>query len=281
MATKTLKPITPGQRGMSVVVRSRVLTARRPLKALVRGTKRTSGRSSQGVITVRARGGGARQRQRLVDLKQIKLGIPAVVKSIEYDPKRSAYIALIVFLDGEKSYILAPADVKVGDKIVYNQKTKIKPGNRLALKHIPAGVPIHNIELQPGRGGQLVRSAGSAATIGGFDRGYAQIKLPSGEVRLVPENAFASIGALSNLDHANINLGKAGRVRLMGRRPRVRGKAKNPADHPHGGGEGGSPIGLKHPKTPTGKPALGYKTRKKSKSVRHIVKPRGKKRRSR
>lgn len=281
MVVKIFKPTTPGRRGMSTVVHSAVVTAKKPLKSLVRGVKRGSGRNSRGVITIRARGGGAKQRMRMVDLRQTKLGIPGTVKSIEYDPRRSVYIALISFLDGEKSYILAPADIKVGDKVVYNENTKIKPGNRLALKNIPAGIPIHNIELQPKGGGQLVRSAGNSAIIASFDKGYAQIKLPSGEVRLIPENAFASIGVLSNPDHANITLGKAGRSRLRGRRPKVRGKAKNPVDHPHGGGEGGCPIGLKHPKTPWGKPTKGYKTRKKRKSNKYIVKRRGKGRRSR
>lgn len=278
MVVKLSRPITPGRRGMSHVKHSAVLTAQKPLKSLVTGKKRNSGRNSRGVITAWHRGGGAKQSVRKVDLKQLKFGIPGIVKSIEYDPKRTAYIALISFLDGEKTYILAPADIKVGDKVVYNEKTKIKPGNRLALKNIPAGVAIHNIELQLGRGGQMVRSAGSSAIITSFDKGYAQVKLPSGEIRLVPENVFASIGVLSNKDHNNITIGKAGRSRLMGRRPHVRGKAKNPVDHPHGGGEGGAPIGLKHPKTPWGKPTKGYKTRKKSRSNKHIVKAKKRKR---
>lgn len=278
MVVKLSKPNTSGRRGMSHVQHSAVITVNKPLKSLVVGKKRNSGRSSQGTITAWHRGGGAKQSMRQVDLKQLKFGIPGTIKSIEYDPKRTAYIALISFLDGEKTYILAPADIKVGDKVIYNEKTKIKMGNRLALKNIPAGVAIHNIELQPGKGGQLVRSAGSSAMIASFDKGYAQVKLPSGEIRLIPENALASIGVLSNKDHNNITIGKAGRSRLMGRRPHVRGKAKNPVDHPHGGGEGGSPIGLKHPKTPWGKPTKGYKTRKKSKSNKHIVKPRSRKR---
>jgi len=279
MTVKVYKPNTAGRRNMSMVIRKHVLTAKKPLKSLVKGKKRSSGRNSRGVITIRARGGGAKHNLRLVDLKQQKLGIPATVLSIEYDPNRTTFIALISFLDGAKSYILAPADLKVGDKVVFNEKTKIKTGNRLLLKNIPAGVPIHNIELQPGKGGQIVRSAGSSASVTSFDKGYAQIKLPSGEIRLIPENVFASIGSLSNSDYANIIIGKAGRHRLMGKRPKVRGKAKNPVDHPHGGGEGGAPIGLKHPKTPWGKPTKGYKTRKKSKSNSHIIKPRGKKRR--
>lgn len=279
MPVRTYKPNTAGRRNMSMVIRKGVLTAKKPLKSLVKGKKRSSGRNSRGVITIRARGGGAKQNFRLVDLKQQKLGIPATVISIEYDPNRTTFIALISFLDGAKSYILAPADLRPGDKVVFNEKTKIKSGNRLLLKNIPAGTPIHNIELQPGRGGQIVRSAGGSASITSFDKGYAQIKLPSGEVRLISENVFASIGSLSNSEHSNIVIGKAGRHRLMGKRPKVRGKAKNPVDHPHGGGEGGAPIGLKHPKTPWGKPTKGYKTRKKSKSKSHIIKPRGKKRR--
>lgn len=279
MAVKVFKPTTPGRRGMSQVVRTGVLTKVDPLKSLVWGVKRRSGRNSRGVITVQHRGGGAKRRMRFVDLKQTKRGISGLVRSIEYDPGRSAYIALISFLDGEKSYILAPDGMKVGDKIVYNVSTKIKTGNRLMLKNIPAGTPIHNLELQPGRGGQLARSAGGVATLMGFDQGYAQVRLASGEVRLVPEVCFASIGALSNPDHSHVRIGKAGRKRLMGRRPIVRGKAKNPVDHPHGGGEGGSPIGLKHPKTPTGKPTKGYKTRKKNKPHWYVIKPRTKKRR--
>lgn len=279
MVIRISKPITPGRRKMSHIQHGAVITTNKPLKSLTIGKKRNSGRNNRGVITAQRRGGGAKQSFRKVDLKQLKLGIPATVKSIEYDPKRSAYVAMVCFSDGEKIYILAPADIAVGDKIVYNEKTKIKPGNRLMLKNIPTGTPIHNIEMQPGKGGQLVRSAGSSAIITSFDKGYAQIKLPSGEIRLIPEGVFASIGVLSNKDHNNLVIGKAGRSRLMGIRPRVRGKAKNPVDHPHGGGEGGTSIGLKHPKTPWGRPALGYKTRKKSKSNKHVIKPRGKKKR--
>ncbi|MBU1082868.1 50S ribosomal protein L2 [Patescibacteria group bacterium] len=279
MVVKVLKPTSPGRRNMSVIVRSAVLTKKPSVvKKLVKGIKRRSGRNNRGVITIRSRGGAAKRKFRTIDFKQTKLGIPASVKSIEYDPNRSAYIALICFLDGEKSYILAPANLKVDDKVVYNENTKIKVGNRLILKNIPSGVAIHNIELQPGGGGQLVRSAGSSAMLAGFDRGFAQVKMPSGEIRIIPENAYASIGAVSNPDYSNVRVGKAGRKRLMGRRPRVRGKAKNPVDHPHGGGEGNTSIGLKHPKTPWGKPTLGYKTRKRNKSNKHIIKPRTKKR---
>ncbi|HAR55022.1 TPA: 50S ribosomal protein L2 [Patescibacteria group bacterium] len=278
MPIRILKSNNAGRRSkISVIDRSGVVTANKPSKSLSHGMRRNSGRNSRGVITVQSRGGGSKRAWREVDLKQLKFGIPAVVKTIEYDPNRSAYIALVNYLDGAKVYILAPAGVQVGDKIVTNTNTKIKPGNRLLLKNIPAGIAIFNIELQPGRGGQIVRSAGTGATILGFDKGFAQVKLPSGEIRLIPENCFASVGVLSNHDHNNIRIGKAGRHRLMGRRPHVRGKAKNPVDHPHGGGEGNSPIGLKHPKTPTGKPTKGYKTRKKNKSNKHIIKARAKK----
>lgn len=280
MPIKILKSNNAGRRsGISVVDRSKIVTARKPLKSLSKGTKKNSGRNSRGVITVQGRGGGSRRAWRDIDLKQGKLGIPATIATIEYDPNRSAYIALVSYLDGTKRYILAPAGMQVGDKVVTNIKTKVKPGNRLLLKNIPAGINIHNIELQPGRGGQIVRSAGVGATILGFDKGSAQVKLPSGEIRLIPENCFASIGVISNHDHSNVRIGKAGRKRLMGYRPRVRGKAKNPVDHPHGGGEGNTSIGLKHPKTPSGKPTLGFKTRKKNRSNKHIIKSRVKKKR--
>lgn len=280
MNIRLIKPTTPGQRGMKVADRRQVVTSQSPYKGLVRGTKRSSSRNNRGVITITARGGGVKQLLRTVDFKQRKFGVPGIVRSIEYDPKRTALIAHIVFTDGEHSYILAPQNLGVGDKIIYNETTKIKPGNRLMLRHIPIGMIIHNIELTPGRGGQIVRSAGSGATLMSVESGYALLKLPSGEVRKVLDTGYASIGTVSNSEHFNIKIGKAGRNRWLGRRPRVRGKAKNPVDHPHGGGEGGSPIGLKHPKTPTGKPALGYKTRnKKKKSGRLIVKARTKKRR--
>lgn len=265
---------------MKVNIYRGVLTSKQPVKALSRGYKRAGGRNSRGVITSRHRGSGARQKLRAVDFKQSKFGVPGVVRSIEYDPKRTAFIAHVVFSDGGQSYILAPEGLKTGDKIIYGESTKIKLGNRLKLKNIPAGVTVHNIEMTPGCGGQIVRAAGSGATLMSLDEGYALIKMPSGEVRKIPEAAYASVGSVSNPEHIGIKIGKAGRSRHMGRRPRVRGKAKNPVDHPHGGGEGGSPIGLKHPKTPAGKPTRGYKTRRKKKaSSRLIVKPRGKKRR--
>lgn len=275
MTVRHLKPVTPGQRGMRVMVYRDVITAKTAVKRLIKGKKRGSGRNNRGVITIQHRGGGAKQKVRAVDTRQTKQGIPATVRDIAYDPKRTAFIAHIIFQDGEQSYILAPVGLKQGDKVIYNPVTKVKLGNRMQLKAMPAGVTIHNLELVPGRGGQIVRSAGSSATLMGLDGGWAIVKLPSGEVRRIPEIAYASIGALSNPEHMNIKIGKAGRKRLMGRRPSVRGKAKNPVDHPHGGGEGGASIGMKHPKTPTGKPALGYKTRNRKKSSsRLIVKPR-------
>ncbi|AKM84780.1 MAG: 50S ribosomal protein L2, large subunit ribosomal protein L2 [candidate division Kazan bacterium GW2011_GWA1_50_15] len=279
MTVRLLKPVTPGQRGMRVLVYREVLTSKhRPVKGLVRGAKRGSGRNSRGVITSQRRGGGAKQLMRTVDLHQKKFGIPATVRAIAYDPRRTAFIAHVIFSDGEQAYMLAPEGLKVGDRVITNSTAKIKLGNRMQLAAMPAGVTVHNVELVPGKGGQIVRSAGSSATMMGLDSGYALLKLPSGEVRRIPATAYASIGAVSNGEHMNIKIGKAGRHRLMGRRPRVRGKAKNPVDHPHGGGEGGSSIGMKHPKTPTGKPALGYKTRDRKKSSNKlIVKPRPRK----
>ncbi|MDD5605836.1 MAG: 50S ribosomal protein L2 [Patescibacteria group bacterium] len=277
---RIIKPTTAGRRGMKVLDFASVLTAKSPVKKLIKGSKRSSGRNNRGVVTSEHRGGGVKQRLRAVDFKQRKFGIPGIIKSIEYDPKRTAFIAHIVFTDGEQNYILAPEGISLGDKIIYGPSTKIKLGNRLQFKNIPAGTTVHNIEITPGKGGQIVRSAGGSATVMGFDGSYALIKLPSGEVRKVLDTNFASIGAVSNTDHMNIKIGKAGRSRWLGRRPNVRGKAKNPVDHPHGGGEGGSPIGLKHPKTPTGKPARGLKTRNRKKmSNKLIVKPRTKKRR--
>jgi len=275
-----VNPTTPGRRGMKLADRRGVITEKKPFAGLTKGSKRGSGRNNRGVITISSRGGGSKQLLRTVDFKQRKFGISGNVKGIEYDPKRSAYLAHIVFTDGEHSYILAPNNLKVGDKIIYNESAKVKLGNRIMLKNIPSGQVIHNIELTPGKGGQIVRSAGLGATLMGIESGYALLKLPSGEVRKVSELGFASIGTVSNSEHMNIKIGKAGRNRWLGHRPHVRGKAKNPVDHPHGGGEGNTSIGLKHPKTPTGKPALGYKTRNKKKlSSKFIVKSRSKKRR--
>lgn len=279
MAIITRKPVTHGTRGLQVIKFRSVITSTSPVKALTKGKKRTDARNNRGVKTMTGRGGGAKRRFRFVDLKLDQFGVPARVESIQYDPNRTAFIAHLVFANGHQAYMLAPEGLKVGDKVVSAESTKIKPGNRLLLKNIPTGIMVHNIELIPGRGGQIARTAGSGAMIMAFDGGYALIKLPSGEVRRIPETCYASIGSLSNPDHMNIRVGKAGRKRLMGRRPTTRGKVKNPVDHPHGGGEGSTSIGMKHPKTKTGKPALGYKTRDPKKtSNRFIVKPRTKKR---
>ncbi len=273
MAIKKIKATSNATRGMSVIDFRKTLTSGiKSEKSLTHSLRKTAGRS-KGTITSSARGGGSKRQYRMVDFKQVKFGIPATVKSIEYDPNRSAFLALLHFADGEKSYILAPQNLLVGDKIIYNEKTKIKPGNRLQLKFVPAGVAIHNIELQPGRGGQIVRSAGLSAVITGFDKGMAMIKMPSSEIRLISMEAYGSIGVVSNPDHENLSIGKAGRVRRMGRRPQVRGKAKNPVDHPHGGGEGNTSLGM-HPKSPWGKPTLGVKTRKKQTSDKFIIKRR-------
>ncbi len=280
MAVRTLRPVSSAQRKMQYVLYRDVLTKNAtPVKSLTKGRSRTDVRNNRGVKTMTGRGGGAKRSFRLVDLKQQKHEIPATVKSIQYDPNRTSFIAHIIFIDGAQSYILAPEGMKVGDRVVFGPNTKVKNGNRLQLKNIPAGTVVHNIEMTPGRGGQIARSAGSSVILMGFDSGFALLKMPSGEVRRVPEIGFASIGTLSNPDHMNVRISKAGRTRHMGHRPTTRGKAKNPVDHPHGGGEGNVSIGLKKPKTRTGKPALGYKTRNPKKfSNKFIVKPRPKKR---
>ena len=273
MSLKTYKPITPGRRGASKVDDSQ-LTKKEPEKRLVLSLKEKAGRSA-GQITVRHRGGGVKKLYRIVDFKQDKYDIPARVEALEYDPNRTAWLALLCYRDGERRYIIAPQDLKVGDEIL-SSKNKIEPkiGNRMPLKDVPLGLPVYNIELSPGTGGKIVRSAGAAAILMALADGYAQLKLPSGEIRLVSENCQASIGQVSNPDWRHLVWGKAGRLRLKGRRPSVRGKAMNPVDHPHGGGEGHSPIGLVHPKTPWGKPALGVKTRKKKWSDKFIIKRR-------
>lgn len=279
MGIITRKPVTHGSRGLQVIKFRDVITSTTRVKSLTKGRKRLDARNNRGIKTMTGRGGGTKRALRMVDMHQTKFGIPARVESIQYDPNRTAFIAHVIYADGHQSYILAPEGLKVGDKVVSAEQTKIKPGNRLMLKNIPAGITVHNIELMPGRGGQMARTAGSSAQILAFDAGFALIKLPSGEVRKISENGFASIGTLSNSDHMNIRIGKAGRKRYLGRRPTTRGKVKNPVDHPHGGGEGSTSIGLKYPKTKTGKPALGYKTRNKKKpSNKFIVKPRTKKR---
>jgi len=263
MAIKIYKPTTPGRRQTSVML-SKDVTAKSSEKSLIISGKRMAGRNGQGKITVRHQGGGARKKVRIVDFKRDKFDIPAKVTAIEYDPGRNGRIALLSYNDGEKRYIVAPHDCKVGDKVMSSKsKIEFKNGNAMPLVHIPAGMNVYNIELQQGRGGQLARSAGGTVTLMGFDKGYAQVKLPSGEIRQVDENCLATLGTVSNSDFKNIRWGKAGRMRHRGIRPTVRGKVMNPVDHPHGGGEGHNPIGMKHPKTPWGKNAYGVKTRKK------------------
>ena len=274
MAIKKYKPITPGQRGMTVSAFDEI-TKSTPEKSLTVTLKKHSGRNSRGKITVRHRGGGYRPKYRIIDFKRDKDGVPGKVAAIEYDPNRSANIALIHYLDGEKRYIIAPNKLKVGDKVVSGPEADIKVGNALPLANIPVGTIIHNVELKPQGGGQLVRSAGNGAQLMAKEGKYAQVRLPSGEVRKIRIECRATIGEVGNLDHENIKIGKAGRKRHMGIRPTVRGSVMNPNDHPHGGGEGRAPIGRKGPVTPWGKPALGLKTRKKKKaSDKYIVKRR-------
>ena len=274
MAIKTYKPTTASRRNMTVTNYTQ-LSKVDPEKSLLEPLKKNSGRNSYGRITVRHRGGGNRRKYRVIDFKRDKDGINANVLTIEYDPNRSAFIALVQYEDGEKRYILAPHDLKVGDVVRSGADADIKPGNALPLLNIPVGTFIHNIELYPGRGAQLVRSAGNMAQLMGKENDYALIRLPSGEMRKVPIGAKASIGQVSNIDHENVHYGKAGRVRHMGIRPTVRGSVMNPCDHPHGGGEGKSPIGRPGPVTPWGKPALGYKTRKThNRTDKYIVKRR-------
>ncbi len=276
MAIKKYKPTSPGRRGMTVSTFEEI-TCTTPERSLLEPIKKTAGRNAQGRITVRHRGGGVKRQYRIIDFKRNKDGVPAKVATIEYDPNRTANIALLHYADGEKRYILAPYGLSVGDTVMSGQGADIKPGNALCLKDIPMGTLIHNIELMPGRGGQLVRSAGNSAQLMAKEGSYAQVRLPSGEVRMVLLNAKATIGQVGNIDQENINIGKAGRKRHMGFRPTVRGSVMNPNDHPHGGGEGKSPIGRPGPVTPWGKPALGYKTRKKKNaSDKYIVRRRNK-----
>ena len=276
MAIKTYKPTTASRRNMTVTNYTQ-LSKVDPEKSLLEPLKKNSGRNSYGRITVRHRGGGNRRKYRVIDFKRDKDGINANVLTIEYDPNRSAFIALVQYEDGEKRYILAPHDLKVGDVVRSGADADIKPGNALPLLNIPVGTFIHNIELYPGRGAQLVRSAGNMAQLMAKENGYALVRLPSGEMRNVPVNCTAVIGQVSNIDHENVNLGKAGRKRHMGVRPGSRGTVMNPCDHPHGGGEGRAPVGHSGPMTPWGKPALGLKTRKHHKrSDKLIVKRAGK-----
>ena len=276
MAIKVYRPTSAGRRGMTGATFDEI-TKSKPEKSLVLPLKKQAGRNSQGRITVRHRGGGAKRRLRVIDFKRDKLGVPGKVAAIEYDPNRSARIALIHYVDGDKRYILAPMGLKVGDTVKAGADAEIRPGNALPMRRIPSGTLIHNIEMQPGKGGQMVRSAGMSAQIVAQEGEYALLRLPSGESRRVRNNCMATIGQVGNLDHQGIKLGKAGRKRWLGWRPTVRGSAMNPSDHPHGGGEGRSPIGMPGPKTPWGKPALGYKTRKPKASDRMIVKRRGRK----
>ncbi len=277
MAIKSFKPTTAGRRTMTVTDYSG-LSKTAPERSLLEPLKHNSGRNSYGRITVRHRGGGNRTKYRIVDFKRSKLDMPASVLTLEYDPNRSAHIALIQYEDGEKSYILAPQGLKVGDKVVAGPNADIKPGNALPLSAIPVGTIIHNIELYPGKGAQLVRSAGNMAQLMAKEGKLALIRLPSGELRNVPANCMASIGQVGNVDHENVSMGKAGRKRHMGWRPTVRGSVMNPNDHPHGGGEGRAPVGRPGPVTPWGKPALGYKTRKgKNPTSKFIVKRRNEK----
>ena len=277
MAIRVYRPITPARRLMSVLTYEE-LTKKPPEKSLTEPLKKNAGRNSRGTITVRHQGGGNKQKYRVIDFMRNKDGIPAKVFSVEYDPNRSAFIALLHYADGEKRYILAPEGLKPGDSVLSGPGADIKPGNALPISNIPLGTLIHNIEIKAGRGGQLVRSAGNSAQLMAKEGAYAQIRLPSGEVRKVPVIAKATIGSVGNRDHENVRIGKAGRSRHMGIRPTVRGVVMNPVDHPHGGGEGKSPVGMPAPVTPWGKVALGLKTRKHKKySNRMIVKRRGKK----
>ena len=277
MPLKNLRPITPGTRN-AVRPSFEEITATKPEKSLTSRKQNHAGRNNRGRVTAQGRGGGPRRMYRQVDFKRLKDGVPARVKSIEYDPNRTTRIALIAYVDGEKSYILAPVGLSVGDVVKSGSGAEISRGNALPLQNIPTGTVVHNLELTPGRGGQLVRGAGTGAQVLSREGEYVLIRLPSGEMRRVLLRCRASIGQLSNPDHKNESLGKAGASRHLGRRPHVRGVAKNPVDHPHGGGEGRSPIGMPGPKSPTGKPTLGYKTRNKKKASSKFIVRRGRRR---
>jgi large subunit ribosomal protein L2 len=278
MPIETYKPTSPGRRGMSVSTFEEI-TKTEPEKSLLAPLRKKAGRNVRGKITVRHRGGGHKRRYRLVDFKRDKFGIPARVISIQYDPNRSARIALLTYADGEKRYIIAPLGLMVGSVLMAGPEAEIRVGNALPLANIPVGVVIHNIELQQGRGGQLVRSAGTSAQLVAREGKYAHVRLPSGEVRLIHQQCMATIGQVGNTDHGNISLGKAGRKRHRGWRPAVRGSAMSPRDHPHGGGEGRAPIGMPSPKSPWGKPTLGKKTRRNKATDKWIVRRRRKKKR--
>ncbi len=270
MAVKNYRPTSAGRRLMSVADYS-VLTKKKPEKALLKKNPSTGGRNSYGRITVRFRGGGNKTKIRVIEWKRTKTGVPATVAAIEYDPNRTAYLALLHYADGAKSYILQPSGLKVGDRVVAGPQADIKVGNSLPLENIPVGTVVHNIELKPGRGAQIVRTAGAQAQLLAKEGKFAQLRLPSGEVRMVPIQCTATIGTVGNQEHENVRVGKAGKKRHLGRRPHVRGVVMNPNDHPHGGGEGKSPIGRPSPMTPWGKPTLGYKTRKRGKKSDKLI----------
>jgi large subunit ribosomal protein L2 len=276
MPVKKYKPVTPGTRGMTGYTFDEI-TKSTPERSLLLPLRKSGGRNAQGRVTVRHRGGGHRRFIRIVDFKREKHNIPAKVAAIEYDPNRTARLALLFYADGEKRYIVAPLDLKVGDTVMTGAGAEIRSGNSLPISNIPVGTLIHNIEIKEGRGGQMVRSAGGAAQLLAKEGDFAQIRMPSGEVRLIHQTCYATIGQIGNLDHGNIKLGKAGRSRHKGIRPTVRGSAMSPRDHPHGGGEGRQPIGLAGPKSPWGKPTLGYKTRRNKKTDQYIVRRRSKK----
>lgn len=278
MAVKVYKPTSPGRRDMTGASFEEI-TKTKPEKSLVSGLRKRAGRNFRGKITVRHRGGGHKRRYRQIDFKRNKLGVPAKVASIEYDPNRSARIALLHYADGEKRYIIAPLGLRVGDRVLSDEQTEIRPGNTMPLRSIPMGTQVHNVELYPGRGGQLVRAAGTSAQLTAKEGEYAILRLPSGEERLIRQECRATIGQVGNVEHGNISLGKAGRKRHRGIRPTVRGSAMTPRDHPHGGGEGRAPIGMPSPKTPWGKPALGKRTRRNKRTDKYIFRRRSKKRR--
>jgi len=278
MAIKKYKPVTPSQRGMTGYTFEEV-TKTSPERSLLIKRTEHAGRDFHGRISVRHRGGGHRRHIRIVDFKRNKYGIPARVAAIEYDPNRTARLALLNYVDGEKRYIVAPVDLRVGDTVMSGPSAEVRPGNHLPISNIPVGTLLHNLELQEGRGGQLVRSAGTAAQLLAKEGDYAQVRMPSGEVRLIRQVCYATVGQVGNLDHSNIKLGKAGRKRHMGIRPTVRGTAMSPRDHPHGGGEGRQPTGMPGPKSPWGKPTRGYKTRRNKTTDQYVVRRRGKARR--
>lgn len=273
---KVYKPTTPSRRGMTGIDFS-LLSKKRPEKKLLKYIKRSAGRASSGRISVRHKGGGVKKLYRIIEFSQTRIDIPAKVIALEYDPNRTAFIALVQYADNVKQYIIAPQNLKIGEEIIFSEKAELKEGNRALLKNIPVGTMVYNVELEPGKGGKIVRSAGSSAQVLAQEEGWTSLKMPSSEIRRFRENCFASIGMVSNPENRYYTVGKAGKSRLKGRRPHVRGSAMNPVDHPHGGGEGRQPIGLKHPKTPWGRPALGVKTRKKKKWSNKLIIQRRKK----